>query len=152
MSEMTAAERREQTKRMQDDLARQEEQTVSGVRPRSQKQRLIDTAKLHRTFPTKVFRWVRKDRVAEREDLGYEKVSEADAKKGGTATTRHDMVLMAINRAEYERGRRALEIENRRRLGASRGEFMAAVANEEKALRAQGVLASDQTLLVTDSD
>ena len=142
---------REENARLKKDLAEQE-QRVGGVGRRTQKQRLIDTARIRAIFPERHFRYVRKDRVEEREDEGYTMVTEADAKKARTAVHRGDMVLMACNRAGFEASRKALEEENRRRLGASRGEFMAAVASEERAYRAQGVIADDQTLLVNDAD
>ena len=152
MSEPTNDEKRSGTRRLKKDLERQEETSLGGVRPRTQKQRLIDVSRISRMFPGKVFRYVRKDRVEEREDLGYAVVPAADAEKGKAAPTRADMVLMAIDRKEYERSRSALALENRRRLGASRGEFLAAVANEEREYRAQGVITDEQSLLVNDAE
>ena len=149
---MTAAERRDHAKRLKQDLERQEETSLSGLAPRTQKQRLIDTQKISRMFPERQFRYVRKDRVDEREDEGYAVVSEAEAKKAGMGATRSDMVLMAIKKEVWTQKRRQIEHENRRRLGASRGEFLAEVASEERRLRSDGAITDGQSLLVNDAD
>jgi len=59
---------------------------------------------------------------------------------------------MACDKTQWKGRRSYIEQENRRRLGASRGEFTAAVASEERDLRAAGVLDPDKSLLVNDAD
>jgi len=139
-------------KRTQKQLERQEETSVGGLSPRTQKQKLIDTAAISRKFPDRHFRYVRLDRVEILEADGYQQVSEADAKTAKVAVKRADLVLMACDKTQWKGRRSYIEQENRRRLGASRGEFTAAVASEERDLRAAGVLDPDKSLLVNDAD
>ena len=139
-------------KREQKRLERAEETSLGGLSPRTQKQALIDTTRIASKFPGRHFRYVRLDRVEILEAQGYVQVSETDAKAAKTAVKRADMILMACDKTEHKARRSYIEQENRRRLGASRGEFKAAVASEERDLRAAGVLDPEKSLLVTDAD
>lgn len=139
-------------KREQKRLERQEETSLGGLSPRTQKQSLIDTTRIASKFPDRHFRYVRVDRAELLEAQGYAQVSEADAKAARMSVKRADMILMACDKTQYKARRSHIEQENRRRLGASRGEFKAAVASEERDLRAAGVLDPEKSLLVNDAD
>ena len=149
MSELTA---KASNRKVKADLERQEETSYGGLAPRSQKQSLIDTKKIARRFPERHFRYTRKDRVEALGDMGYVQVSTEDAKAAGMSVVRAELVLMSCAKADHTSRRNMLEIENRRRLGASRGQFQVAVADEEREMRDAGVLSPGQSLLVTDAD
>lgn len=146
------ADKRARATQQKKDLERQEERSLGGLSPRTQKQQLIDTRRLADKFPERHFRYARLDRVESLEDLGYAQVSEAEAKAAKVSVKRADLVLMACPKAEWKERRTYVEHENRRRLGATRGQFKAEVASEERALRAQGALEPGRSLLVDDAD
>lgn len=152
MSEPTLTDKKAANRKVKTDLERQEETSYGGLSPRSQKQSLIDTRRIALKFPERHFRYVRKDRVEAMEDMGYAQVSQEDAKTAKMSVTRAELVLMSCAKVEHAARRTAVEVENRRRLSVSRGQFAADVAHEERELRDRGVLAPGQSLLVTDAD
>jgi hypothetical protein len=139
----------------QKELERQEEKQEVGLAPRSTKTKALDLSGYSAIFPGRKARYVHLDKVDTREAEGWQRVLEADMSKvpGNKKVTLGTQYVAMWHTEAYVRAHhRAVDQRTRSLLEATRGQFKAEVAQEERRLRDEGVLRSDQSLLSGESD